>query len=311
MVFPLIGLCQQKDTLIKKLDSMSKVQADTSKNGNNDISQENYNEVTRMTGRTYLLLTLSNFKQQFTAPFHIKTKDYRKLLAFGLLEGGLIFADKSINNFTLELTKNNPAVAEISKYVTQLGGKYEVVTLAGLAAYGFIFKNEKIKTTTLLASQAYMCATIFEGLKFISGRQRPNYYEPETGESHPTWHGPLYQFKKINGEKPNVNSYTSFPSGHTMVAFAAATVYAMEYRDRPLVPIISYSVASLIGLSRLTENRHWASDVFGGATLGYLCGRLVVNNYHRYNRLQKEKRSITFNASQVNGRWVPGAVYHF
>jgi membrane-associated phospholipid phosphatase len=162
----------------------------------------------------------------------------------------------------------------------------------------------------LLASQAYLCATIFEGLKYISGRQRPNYYDPETNENAPTWHGPIYQFKKIDGQKPPVNSYTSFPSGHTMVAFAAATVFAMEYRDRPLVPIISYSAASLIGISRLTENKHWASDVFGGAVLGYLCGKLVVNNYHRYNKLQKEKHSLAFALGQVNGRFLPGLVYH-
>jgi hypothetical protein len=31
----------------------------------------------------------------------------------------------------------------------------------------------------------------------------------------------------------------------------------MEYKDRPLVPLISYSAATLIGLSRITENAHW------------------------------------------------------
>ena len=310
---PAIGFCQQKDTLIKKLDSVSKVQPDSAKNRNNDIKQENYNEVTKLNTRTYFLLLGSDIKQQFSAPFHIKTKDYSKIAAFTLAAGAIIAADESINELAVNIRNNNPAVAEVSKYVTRFGGVYEAYTLAGLAAYGIVFKNEKLKTTTLLATQAYLSSTLaFESLKFISGRQRPIYYDPKTGEDDPTWHGPFYRFKKTPyGTKPPVATYTSFPSGHTTLAFAAATVFAMEYRDRPLVPIISYSAASLIGLSRITENKHWASDVFVGAALGYLCGKQVVNNYHRYSRLQKQKQSLTFNLNYFGGRLLPGAVYRF
>jgi membrane-associated phospholipid phosphatase len=310
---PVLIFCQQKDTLIKKLDSASRVQSDTSKNGHNNISQENYNEVTKLTARTYFLLLASDVKQQFSAPFHIKKKDYAGIAIFVAATGGLILADESINEFAINLTTNNPAIAEISKYVTRFGGAYEVYTLIALGTYGFVFKNEKIKTTTFLATQAYISsALIVETVKFLSGRQRPNYIDPATGESNPTWHGPFYRFKKTeDGKTPPSSSYTSFPSGHTTVAFAAATVFAMEYRDRPVVPIIAYSVASLIGLSRITENEHWASDVFAGAALGYLCGKLVVNNYHRYNKLQKQKQSLGFNLNVLNGRLLPGFVYSF
>src|SRR5207302_1941254 len=118
-------------------------------------------------------------------------------------------------------------------------------------------------------------------------RQRPSYYDPETHENDPSWHGPFFQFQKDkNGNKPDYFRYSSFPSGHTTVAFAAATVFAMEYSDRPLVPIIAYSAATLIGLSRITENKHWDSDLIVGAALGYLTGRQVVNNYHRYARIK-------------------------
>jgi membrane-associated phospholipid phosphatase len=190
-----------------------------------------------------------------------------------------------------------------------------VATLLALGTYGFLFQNEKIKTTTLLATQAYLSsAIIFESMKFLSGRQRPNYYDPKTKENDPTFHGPFYQFKKgSDGNKPPTSSYTSFPSGHTAVAFAAATVYAMEYHDRPIIPIVAYSAATLIGLSRITENKHWASDVFVGAALGYLCGRQVVNNYHRYSKLQKQKQkqSLSFNLNYLDGKLLPGLVYKF
>ena len=312
-LIPSIGFCQQKDTLIKKLDSVSKVQPDSAKNKNNNIKQENYNEVTKLTTKTYFLLLGSDIKQQFSAPFHIKTKDYSKIAAFTLAAGAMIAADESINELAVNIRNNNPAVAEVSKYVTRFGGVYEAYTLAGLAAYGIVFKNEKLKTTTLLATQAYLSSTlVFESLKFLSGRQRPIYYDPKTGENDPTWHGPFYRFKKTAyGTKPPSSTYTSFPSGHTTLAFAAATVFAMEYRDRPLVPIISYSAASLIGLSRITENKHWASDVFVGAVVGYLCGKQVVNNYHRYSKLQKQKQSLSFNVNYFGGKLLPGVVYRF
>lgn len=309
---PMVALCQKTDSLLKKLDSTAKVQPDTAKNRHNDISQENYNEVTRLTGKTYGILLASDLKQEITAPFHIKSKDLPKIGAFLVITGTLMTVDEPVNRVAMDLRNHSNTVVGVSRYVTRFGGAYEAYTLAALGAYGFVFKNEKLKTTTLLATQAYLCGTLAETLKFLAGRQRPIYIDPKTGENDPTWHGPLYQFKKTpEGKKPSIYSYTSFPSGHTIVAFAAATVFAKEYRDRPLVPIIAYSAASLIGLSRITENRHWASDVFAGATIGYLCGKLVVNNYHRYNRLQKQKKDIALALSSVNGKLIPGVIYTF
>jgi hypothetical protein len=53
-----------------------------------------------------------------------------------------------------------------------------------------------------------------------------------------------------------------------------------------------------------------------GAALGFLCGRQVVNNYHRYSKLQledakKKKNSISFNVNYMNGTLCPGFVYTF
>jgi membrane-associated PAP2 superfamily phosphatase len=125
-----------------------------------------------------------------------------------------------------------------------------------------------------------------------------------------TFHGPFYHFLKSDN-----SSYESFPSGHTTVAFAAATVFAMEYKNIPIVPIIAYSAATSIGLSRIIQNQHWISDVLVGAALGFLSGRQVVNNYHRYSKIQfkasKEKNTLSFNLNYFNGMLMPGCVYTF
>lgn len=310
MLGGLRGLAQEKDTLVKKLDSLSK-QPDTTPN----VRRESYNEVTRITGKTYLILLGNDFKQQFTAPFHLKGKDWAKVGAFAALTGGAMLADKSVQRYAAKLNDHNAFIHDVGSYITNFGSSYEVYTLAGLAAYGFIFKNEKIKTTTYLATQAYLTSYVmFNIVKFASGQQRPSYIDPETGKNSPKFHGPFYQFrKKADGSKPATESYTAFPSGHTTLAFAAATVYAMEYRDRPAVRIIAYSAASLVGITRITENKHWLSNVLVGAALGHLCGRQVVYNYHRYAQLKnrgKQPNTVSFNLQYMNGQLLPGMVYH-
>ena len=317
LLLPFTASAQQKDTLIKKLDSLNR-QPPPLKRGNRDsIRREFYNQKTRITFPVYWTLLGSDLKQQVTAPFYAKPRDWARTAAVVAITGGVLLLDKPISRYAVDLRQKNTSVVNTSKYVTRFGGVYEVYTLAALGTYGWVFKNEKIRTTTLLATQAYLTSyVIFEAAKFLSGRQRPYYYNPETNSNSPVWHGPFYQFRKdANGNKPNSYSYTSFPSGHTTLAFAAATVYAMEYSDRPIVPILSYSAASLIGLSRITENKHWASDVLIGGILGHLIGRQVVNNYHRYAKLKseaaKKKNTLSFAPQYQFGQWLPGVVYKF
>ncbi|WP_315824584.1 phosphatase PAP2 family protein [Paraflavitalea speifideaquila] len=92
--------------------------------------------------------------------------------------------------------------------------------------------------------------------------------------------------------------FNSFPSGHTTTAFAIASVFAHRYNNRPSIVIASYTLATLVGLSRMTENRHWGSDILAGGLLGYLCGTAVVKNYEKRlahtilkNSLQRRKLS--------------------
>ena len=307
---PIAGWSQQKDTLTKKLDSLS-IKADSLKNGEkNDISPATY-EGAKLDFGTYFTLLADNIKQDAILPFHTNKKDWLKVGGFAALTGALAFANRPINRFAVKLHNDSKAVTSISKYVTNFGGAYELYAIAGFYAYGLIFKTQKEKNTTALATQAYIIAGgISFAAKYLFAEQRPYYTDPISHRQGPIFHGPFYPFK--NGLSSS--DYSSFPSGHTTAAFAAATVYAMEYKDKPLIPIISYSAATLIGLSRLTENKHWATDVVVGAMLGYLSGRQVVNNYHRYSRLKqagKTPKPVTFNLQYSNGQILPGLVYNF
>lgn len=66
----------------------------------------------------------------------------------------------------------------------------------------------------------------------------------------------------------------SFPSGHTASAFATATVLERHYGWKAGAP--AYALAAYIGASRLSENRHYLSDVIFGATIGIVAGRTVT-----------------------------------
>jgi membrane-associated phospholipid phosphatase len=168
-----------------------------------------------------------------------------------------------------------------------------------------------MQTTTLLALQSYITGAAVERVvKFISGRQRPYAVNENKVEGEPVFHGPFHVMRDIRGKRLS----SSYPSGHTTVAFAAATFYAMEYGNKPWVPVFAYSAATIIGLSRITQNAHWATDVLAGAALGYLTGRQVVNNYHRYAKLKapkQQKNFVSFSMGYSNGQLLPGMVYRF
>jgi membrane-associated phospholipid phosphatase len=65
-------------------------------------------------------------------------------------------------------------------------------------------------------------------------------------------------------------STTSFPSGHASAGFCAAVVLSAQ--DRRLAPLW-YALAAVVAVSRPYVRIHHASDVVGGAVLGYVAGR--------------------------------------
>ena len=79
--------------------------------------------------------------------------------------------------------------------------------------------------------------------------------------------------------------YQSFPSGHTTAAFATAAAIGTElgYLDSDLqlpVGVALFSAASLVGVSRVYHNAHWATDAVVGAAIGTFAGWKVVRYHH-------------------------------
>jgi undecaprenyl-diphosphatase len=111
---------------------------------------------------------------------------------------------------------------------------------------------------------AYAVAMAISGLtagilaqivKHLVGRARPE-----------LWLGPAHYAP---------GSSTSFPSGHTVGAFAIAGVLMFASRNRPL-RVVAFLLALAVGLSRVFAFRHWGSDVFASMTLGLAAAWLAV-----------------------------------
>lgn len=76
--------------------------------------------------------------------------------------------------------------------------------------------------------------------------------------------------------RPDGSTHNSFPSGHTAMAFTAATILHKEYgvTHSPWWSVAGYTMATVTGVSRALNNRHWLSDVVVGAGVGILSTEL-------------------------------------
>jgi membrane-associated phospholipid phosphatase len=75
-------------------------------------------------------------------------------------------------------------------------------------------------------------------------------------------------------QRPDGSDTRSFPSGHTSVSFASATVLQRELGWKVGIP--AYAVATYVGMARIEKQKHFLSDVAFGAAIGILSGRTIT-----------------------------------
>ena len=71
----------------------------------------------------------------------------------------------------------------------------------------------------------------------------------------------------------------AFPSGHASMTFATAAVLERHFGYRASWPM--FAIAGYVATSRLTDNRHFLSDVLFGSALGMAAGWTVVGRHGR------------------------------
>ncbi len=147
---------------------------------------------------------------------------------------------------------HHPVLDKIMVAVTMFGDGGIGWIILGLLL--LIFKKTRKCGLLMLLSMA-VCFIIGNlGIKNIVGRIRPCHIDPSVPLIIP-----------VPGE-------FSFPSGHTMHAFAAATSIFLQHRKGGIAAMV---LASLIAFSRLYLFVHYPTDILGGLIIGVAVAFLV------------------------------------
>ena len=172
-----------------------------------------------------------------------------------------------------------------------------IVIGVGLYGVGRVAHWRDVEDLGLHGTEAVIFSGAITGiLKDVVGRARPFV----SNDSNPH----LFHFAKgiSNG------NYQSFPSGHTTAAFAAAAAVTSEsQRWWPqgiwIVAPAMYGGATLVGLSRMYNNAHWASDVALGAGIGTFSGLKVVrySHMHPHNFIDRALLAMTVAPDGMGG----------
>ena len=233
----------------------------------------------------YIPSLLYNFGEQVTAPFRFKEKQWVIFGAAVVVTGTLLHFDNNIDKWARVQKQEHNLVNKSSPVITQFGSIYGISSVAAVGLFSAAFKKQKGVETSILATQALITSGAWVQLiKHLTGREDPSASYIYSKKAGGKWWGPFAQYDQDIPIYKSVSSFDAFPSGHAAAAFSIATVFATEYTNIKAVPILSYSLASLVGISRLTEHQHWASDVFVGGLIGYVCGKQVVAQFNKIHQ---------------------------
>lgn len=214
--------------------------------------------------KDYFKSYLLDARDIFIAPAHWNSRQWITATAMSTTAVTLLFtADQSIHDWA---QKNKTGLTDnISKYGLEPWGRgiYSMSTMSIFYIYGAVNKNERAKKVALLGLKAYVLTGLLINIpKYVFQRERPF-----INNDPMVWHGPFSNYKN-----------NSFPSGHSLSAFAMATIIASEYTEYKTISYTAYSIAGLTALSRIYDNKHWGSDVLIGAALGWATAKLIYNH---------------------------------
>jgi membrane-associated phospholipid phosphatase len=222
----------------------------------------------------YLLRNLvCDQSQIWSSPFRLRLKDAQWLVPFAGVTTGLIVTDRTTS---AELSRGSNI--NRSNHIADAGVALAAAGTVGLYGLGRLQSNDHLRETGVLGGEAMLNSVITDTvLKYSFGRERP---------------------LEGDGKGHFFRGGQSFPSEHSALAWSFASVLSREYPGW-LTKTLAYGGASAVSLARVTGKQHFPSDVFVGATLGYLTGKYVYNSRHdgglggeNYGTFVREERPL-------------------
>lgn len=150
-----------------------------------------------------------------------------------------------------------------------------LVSLSTLVSIPFLIDEWKVKDISTIGVMYIESLLLSYGtkdiLKGLISRPRPYIHRSDSSED-------------LLDER---DSYFSFPSGHTSIAFMTASFSTYVFSQgesskeaKIIMGVSSFSLATLTGVLRVTSGAHYPTDVLAGAVLGSGIG-FIVPYMHR------------------------------
>jgi len=193
----------------------------------------------------------------WSMPAHLKGKDVSWIAPLSLFSGIFVATDRD----TAGALGNNRTRLRISRRISRFGALYSTSATAALFYLaGRKISDPRLRETGSLAFEATLDGVVVsEVLKTVTQRPRP---------------------MESNGSGRFFHGGRSFPSGHSINAWALASIVAHEYSDSRTMQVLSYGVAGAVSISRFTSRAHFLSDVLVGSAIGYGIGTHVFYKRH-------------------------------
>ncbi len=198
--------------------------------------------------------------REITAEFRATQLRIRMMTAFAVLVAAIvvaliwIYADSPVTAWSERIASDD--VQDWIRLANRFGGGMNPVMvigfflLAGLA-YG---RQRWVGYAICMTLAGAAGGVVVQLMKFAVGRTRPE-----------LWLGPFHHARA---------SASSFPSGHTVGAFALAGVLILN-SDSKTLRVVAALLAFSVALSRVLAFRHWTSDVAASAAIGLTVAAII------------------------------------
>jgi membrane-associated phospholipid phosphatase len=201
----------------------------------------------------------------------------------------MLFFDKPIDQWIKKRPRSVAGV--VWRDIARVGHTYDdltpdvfLVLMAGsFAGVGLLSDDSYALRTAGMMIETSLITTLATSItKHTFGRSRP-YVTDNPLEFDPFTFNEIRAYIDIPRAKDPRNS---FMSGHTSGIFAIMTVLANRY-DYWYVKVPAYTYAVSVGINRMNNPSHWASDVAFGALLGFYIGQKISDS-ERLAKLEKK-----------------------
>jgi membrane-associated phospholipid phosphatase len=138
------------------------------------------------------------------------------------------------------------------------GGMNPAMVVVFFLVAGVVYRTRRwIAYGVAMALAGAAAGVSVQIVKYTAGRTRPE-----------IWLGPFHHARA---------AATSFPSGHTVGAFALAGVLMLASPSRTM-RVTAFLLALSVAVSRVLAFRHWTSDVLASAAIGMILAAIAVRS---------------------------------